>query len=175
MRIESKFQRNTAKIVVYGLMTLLCYILQTVPKLLEIGGIKPLWLFPLAVCISIFEGVDFATGISIFCGLLWDMASGRTFGFSAIMLLVICVTVSLLIMYLIRATFTNAMLFILAALITYFIFDIIFFYAIWNYPGVLKVIKNHVIPICIYTMIISPLIFWSVKKVTYKFSEYVRI
>ena len=81
--MESRRKRKSSQIfkwVCYTLLMLLCTVLQTMPGLFQLGAAKPLYLLPLALAVSVFEG-EFAGAIfGAVCGLMWDYTAGRTVG-----------------------------------------------------------------------------------------------
>ena len=57
--MESRRKRKSSQIfkwVCYTLLMLLCTVLQTMPGLFQLGAAKPLYLLPLALAVSVFEG-----------------------------------------------------------------------------------------------------------------------
>ena len=71
--MESRRKRKSSQIfkwVCYTLLMLLCTVLQTMPGLFQLGAAKPLYLLPLALAVSVFEG-EFAGAIfGAVCGLM---------------------------------------------------------------------------------------------------------
>ena len=57
----------------YALMAVLLFHLQSVPGLLEIGGVRPLPLAALAMLVSLLERELPGVLFSLFCGYLCDL------------------------------------------------------------------------------------------------------
>ena len=79
--MESRRKRKSSQIfkwVCYTLLMLLCTVLQTMPGLFQLGAAKPLYLLPLALAVSVFEG-EFAGAIfGAVCGLMGLMLTAGT-------------------------------------------------------------------------------------------------
>ena len=81
--MESRRKRKSSQIfkwVCYTLLMLLCTVLQTMPGLFQLGAAKPLYLLPLALAVSVFEGEFAGAVFGAVCGLMWDYTAGRTVG-----------------------------------------------------------------------------------------------
>ena len=81
--MESRRKRKSSQIfkwVCYTLLMLLCTVLQTMPGLFQLGAAKPLYLLPLALAVSVFEGEFAGAVFGAVCGLMWDYTAGRTGG-----------------------------------------------------------------------------------------------
>ena len=73
--MESRRKRKSSQIfkwVCYTLLMLLCTVLQTMPGLFQLGAAKPLYLLPLALAVSVFEGEFAGAVFGAVCGLMWD-------------------------------------------------------------------------------------------------------
>ena len=94
MTKHSKFLRYLA----YTVEILLLFVLQEAPGVLpEICHARPVLLIPVAVTIALFEPQTESTAFGIFCGLLIDSGmDGSVLGLHAIILAVVCFTVSYL-------------------------------------------------------------------------------
>ena len=85
--MESRRKRKSSQIfkwVCYTLLMLLCTVLQTMPGLFQLGAAKPLYLLPLALAVSVFEGEFAGAVFGAVCGLMWDYTAGRTVGMLAL-------------------------------------------------------------------------------------------
>ena len=88
--MESRRKRKSSQIfkwVCYTLLMLLCTVLQTMPGLFQLGAAKPLYLLPLALAVSVFEGEFAGAVFGAVCGLMWDYTAGRTVGMLALELM----------------------------------------------------------------------------------------
>lgn len=159
----------------YSLILFLFYILQTMPGLFELWGVKPVLIMSLAVCISMFEDVLPSAVFGMAAGLLWDISSDKLFGFNGLIFLVISAAVSLLCIYYLRSKLLNSLMFIGAAALCQGFIDYAFYYVLWGYSGVSKILYLHILPTALYTAAVTPLVFLLVRFVASKFTDTERI
>ena len=158
------------KWVLYSLLLLSCYVLQTTPGLFEIFGKKPVLAAALAVCVSMYEGVLSSAFFSMMAGLLWDISSNRLFGFNGLILLCCGVLISLLCIYYLHTRWLNSLLFCTLAMLVQGLLDYLFYYAIWGYPGVSLILVQNILPTLLYTAAVTPLLFLLVRRIHRKLS-----
>ncbi len=170
---QAKLQK--LKWIIYAVILLVLYILQTTPLLFQILGIKPVLLVPFAVCLSLFESEKAAAAYAIAAGLLWDISSNKLFGFRAILLMCCCISVTLLVMYLMRNKLINGLFFVLCVMLIIELLDYVFFYVIWGYSNHHLILLNYLLPTLIYTVIITIPMYFLVRKIAAKFNETLRM
>lgn len=154
------------KWVVYYLILLIMYSWQTTPNLFEFFGIKPVLILPLIVAISMYEKVMESAAIGMFAGFLWDISSDKLFGFNAIILFLIATTVSLICIYYLQTKLFNFVIFCILALAIQGGLDYFFYYKIWQYENSQIIFTNNIFPTIIYTIIISPIFFIIIRKIS---------
>lgn len=167
--------KNVLKWVLYLLLLLVFYTLQTTPGLFQIMGVKPVLIVPFALCVSMFEGELGGAVIGILTGLLWDVSSGRLLGYNGLMMMAFCIVVALLVMYLMRANWLNTVLLCGAVMLVQGLLDFVFYYVMWGYSGVSAILVQVILPTALYTVLISPLMFLLVRKMAMTFNEVVRV
>jgi len=156
---------------VFFLLLIILYTLQTTPELFMISGVRPVLIVPFILCVAMLKGEGVGAIYAIIAGFLWDMSSGRLAGFSALILMLCCVAAALLTIYLIRITWFNIILITSLTLTIYFSLDYMFFYLLWNYENSHTILINKIIPMCIYTIIISPFMYLLLNKINKKFAD----
>ena len=108
--------KNLLKWAVYALAVVLTAVFQGTPHLLPaIAGDLPAVIVPCVLSVAIFEGETPGAVFGIAGGLLWDIEGGRTFGYHALLLMVMCIAVALLIQNLFRNTVVAALIFSVCA------------------------------------------------------------
>lgn len=167
--------KGKVKWVVYALLLLLFYVLQTTPLFLQILGIKPVLIVPFIVCLALFESEAAAAIFGIFGGLLWDLSSGRVFGFHAIILMCCCVCIALLVMYLMRNNLWNAIFFIFCVMLLEGALEYLFFYVIWSYENSQIVFLVYTLPTILYTTVTGVPIYYLMKKTATRFNKNLRV
>ena len=160
-----------AKHLTYIVTMVLLYVLQTTPGLLEIFGSKPNFVIPAAACIAMLEG-EFVGGLyGALAGLLCDHSGYAFFGFNAIILLVACVAAGLLVIYMLRPTIVNYILLLAGVLFVKGLLDYLLNYVMWGYSSVWMVLVYDILPGIIYTLAVSPLVYYLYGWVFRKFQE----
>lgn len=146
--------------VVFGL-----YIIQTTPGLLSIWGIKPLLVLPAAICVAILEDELQGGILGAFAGLLCDTTSFTSFGYNAIMFLILCITAAFLVMFAIQPGLASTVSVCAGALLIRNVVEHFFFYFIWGYEGTGSLYITRIIPNVIWSCIWVPPIYWLIKRI----------
>lgn len=152
--------------LVYFLVFLLLYVLQTTPGFLAVFGVKPNLLLAAAVCLAMFEG-EFVGGLyGAMAGILLDLSALGYFGFHSILMLVFCVMIGLAVIYLLRLTCLNALLLTGGVMLVVELLHYYFYYAMWGYQEVWLILVEDLLPGVLYTVLITPLCFWLLRRLT---------
>lgn len=160
---------------IYSLILFLFYILQTMPGLFSLWGVKPVLVFSLVVTVSMFEDVLPSAIFGTVAGLLWDISSDKLFGFNGLIFLLICMTVSLICIYYLRSKLLNSLMFVAAAAIFQGLIEYVFYYVLWGYADAYKILLLHILPTALYTTAVTPLVFLLVRRTASKFAATERI
>lgn len=168
-------RKNIVKWTLYSLILFFAFILQTTVGFLEIFGVKPVLILPIIIFIAMFEGEWAGAIFGVIGGLFWDTASDKLLGFNAIILLLLCVSAALLVMYLVRANLWNGILFVLVAALVQGLLAYFFYYVIWSYNHSSLILLKKILPTVLYTTLLSPLFFFLIRKISYSFNEVERI
>ncbi len=154
---------------VYGALLLLFYVLQTTPGLFAVAGIKPMLAVPVAIAVAMVEG-EFVGGVyGALAGLLCDVGSTMLFGFNGLFVSFFCVTAGLLVIYLMHCNAGGATLFVFAAMLARGGVEYLFGYHMWGYENVWKVFAFRVLPVVLYTTLVTPLVFLCVRGIHRRF------
>ena len=153
------------KWIVLGLFILFVFTLQSTPSFLEILGIKPLLLLPLAVSISMFEGEWVGGLVAMACGLLWDMAGEAPFGSYGFLCLVVGVATGLLLKLLLRNEWFNCLFLVFTASVIIICMEFLFAYGIRDYDNIGQIFLTKHLPMIFYTSAISPALYFVVKSI----------
>ena len=158
------------KWLLYSVLLFVFFILQTTPHLFSICGIRPVLLLPLIFAVGFFEE-EFSSCIFAACGgLLIDYSAMRPLGFSALFLLIITLTISLLVKYLMKSTFWNFLFLSAVGTWLFLCIDFCFFYALWGYSGLGGQFANECL-IALYSVAVSPLIYLLIHKIALYFQK----
>ena len=155
--MESRRKRKSSQIfkwVCYTLLMLLCTVLQTMPGLFQLGAAKPLYLLPLALAVSVFEGEFAGAVFGAVCGLMWDYTAGRTVGMLALYL---------------KDTAQNFLLIAAGCAVLVLACDWLFFYYMPGYSGAWNRFLWFVLPSAVLSIPVSLPIYWAARKISIEF------
>lgn len=158
-----------AKHTSYILLMLLGYVLQTTPGLFSLWGIKPVWVLPLAVVLSAYEGEYIGALYGMLAGLLWELAAGRIIGSFSVMAMLLCFLAGVSIMLYLRRTVLNLSLLSGICLLVITGLDFIFSYWLQGYGAVSGVFFRQVLPTVVYSAACTFINVWLVKRIHAKF------
>lgn len=147
----------------YALMALLLFRLQSIPGLLEIGGVRPLPLAALAVLVATMERELPGVLFCIFCGYLCDLYTVAPMGYYMFFL-----TVLGLICGLVIRNYLQPSLSILAGavLITAFFCRVVLFlfrYSLAGVAGAAPVLLRYDLPHVVYSAVLAVPLYYPVR------------
>ena len=153
-------RRNILKNMLIVFLLLLLYVLQSVPGLFAINGVKPFLAIPAAVAIAMFEG-EFAGGVyGAVAGLLCDMGGLLLFGFNGLITAACCIAAGLLVLHLMRRNIFTFLLFAVFTLMIRGAIEYFFAYGMWNYTDASRIFLHVTLPAALYSVIAGiPLFF----------------
>lgn len=166
--MTSRRRRNlilTAKWAVYVLLLYLAATLQTIPGFLTIGDVRPIFILPLCLAVSIYEGEFAGALFGAVGGLLWDFTAGRVAGLMALGMLTICFFAAILVQLYLRLSAMNFILVTGTACFLILGIDFLFYYLMPGYAGAGLRYLGVVLPNVIFTAALSPLAMYSVRGV----------
>lgn len=171
-------KKGTAQVlkwVCYLLVLYLCYILQTAFPMIWVFGIGAVWIVPAAVTISMLEGEKAAMAMGIITGFLWDFSSGKLAGFNALILMLCCVAVALLVQFWAQNQLWNALLFLAGTMLLQALMDYFFYYVIWGYENSWWILVRYMLPTILYTAVVTPLVYWVLRRIHQRFDRYIHV
>ncbi len=167
-------RRSVMKWIIYTLLLFVFYGLQTAPGFFRFLDAQPLLTIPLVLSIAMFEHEIGGAVFGILAGFLWDMQQDTLFGFNALVMMCCCVSVSLLIMYLMPTTLPSSLFYNFSVLAIQSGLYFLFCYALWGTPGMSLVWVNYLLPQMGLTLLASIPIYFLVRLISSKFSESLR-
>ena len=147
----------------YALMALILFRLQSIPGLLEIGGVRPLPLAALAVLVATMERELPGVLFCIFCGYLCDLDTVAPMGYYMLLL-----TVLGLICGLVIRNYLQPSLSILAGavLITALFCRVVLFlfrYSLAGVAGATPVLLRYDLPHAVYSAVLAVPLYYPVR------------
>lgn len=159
-------RQNVIKWLLYALCLIVFY---AIMRCGVFGFSQPVLIIPLAVAAAMLESELSSSVFAVFCGFYIDISCGYLFGFSAMWLLIICLTVSLLCRNLIRANIINFLWITLAADALELSMAYLFHTVIWDYSSYGIVFYISILPTAILTFIFSPFVYLLVYAIHSRF------
>lgn len=172
--MESRFKRNlqlAGKWACYSLVLLLGAVLQTTPGFLSVGSVKPVFILPICLAVALCEGPYAGAFFGAAGGLLWDLAAGRTAGLLGIASLLLCFGAALVVESYLQVNHMNFVLISGLGCLAITSMDFLFNYAMRGYTGMAQRFLGVVLPTCVFSAAVSPLVFWLVQRVAQRFAQ----
>lgn len=147
----------------YGLIVLLCTLIQFTPHFLEIAGAKPMLLIAAVVCIAMYTGPTGGLITGAVAGFVWDIFGGGLLGLHGLLLMLCGTACGLLTWLLIRNNVLSATLLCSGAalVITLFLWGVT--YVLFGKEQPFTVLLVYYLPDWLYTAVLSPLIYYAVR------------
>ena len=162
---------RTFKYTVYALLLLALYVIQTVPGLFVIFGVKPIWVVPAAIAIAMMEDELIGGIYGALAGLLCDLGGFALFGFKGFWISFFCICSGLLIKHLMHCNLRSCALFTLMALMVTGSMQHFFTLGIHGIEDSWSIYVYSVLPTIAYSLAITPLMFFAVRALHRKFEH----
>lgn len=145
----------------YTVEILIAFMVQETPNLIpSICGARPVLLIPIALSIAMFESETAAMSFGLFCGLMVDFGINNTLGFHGLLLAVMCYTVGLMVINLLRTNVLTAIIVAAVALTIIVGLDWVFFFVLRGYEYSIYALVNHYLPRLVYTLVLMPIAYF---------------
>lgn len=160
-------KRNIAvRWLLYYLIISLSYVYMTT---IHFDIPNPIFLIPIAICISMNEEPFYAGITGCVCGLMTDSAMGTLVGFHAIILMWCCAVTSLLFILIMRHHIFNVILITFISSLIQSLLDYLFNYAIWGYDSIGIILLKYFLPSLIFTNISTVVFYYLIRAIARKF------
>lgn len=154
------------KYLIYTLLLLVSYVLQTTPGLLVILGNKPMLVLGAVVCIAFKEGELRGGVFGAVGGMLCDTSAFTYYGFYTMTFLVIGTAVGLLAMVLVRDRMLNAAMLTLAGVFLVKLMEYFFVYGMWGWDSGGLIFLTKTLPTVVYSVVFTPLWYWMFSRLS---------
>lgn len=158
--------RIIGKWILYALLLMLCYAVQTTQGLtIPFFGARPILIVSIMISVSFLEAELPAAVFAFFCGLLMDYAVGTVLGYFAFFFVITAVVVSFVthsmaLMNLYSFAITSGI-----ALLSVSHLDFLIRYLLKEEVGSAGYYWRNFLPMVFYTLVLTWAIFWVVKKI----------
>lgn len=153
----------------YGLLMLLCTVLQTTPGLFQFGAAKPLFLLPLCLAVAVYEGEFAGALFGAVCGLMWDHTAGRTVGMLALALMLLSFAMAAVVQLYLKSTRTNYVVLTVVAALLVLGSDWLFFYYMPGYEGAARRAVEFILPSAALTIPAALPLYGAVRRISTEF------
>ena len=162
-------QYTSLKVILYGALMVVCYLLQSVPALkLRFMGNAPELLLVLTIGVAYFESATFSAFFGLFAGLLNDIITDSIVGNSALFFMFAAFIISLLLQTLLRDFFLTYIFISLGTLLLFLLLEYLLnlvFFGIADFgTALLKVI----LPKLFFSGLLAYPVFYVLRKMSEK-------
>ncbi len=164
----------SSKYIIYAVLLLLLYVLQTTPGFMSIFGIRPILIVPFVICIAMLESELVGVAYGCAAGLLWDTSLGKLFGFNGLMVLLACFLVKMLTTYIIRVNKMSLFIVSLVTMTVVLSLDFVVYYGMWTdrFSGSSSIYFGLFLPVALYSALLAPILFIAVQRI---YNEYEKL
>lgn len=164
-------KNNVRRLILAGLLVVLCMIQNTRFLLPEPFGARAFLLIPAVVCIAMFEREISGIFFGLFAGILWDTFAARGFCFNAVVLTLIGFACGFLISHVVRNNILTVFILSGSALLLYGLVYFVVFYLFGSYEGAFLAYTKFFGASFVYTILFTPLFYAVVKAIAKKYSD----
>lgn len=169
MNVQTKTKAK--RYLVYTLIIFTSHILQnTISVFPELFSVKPILLISATVCIAMFEGELVGAGSGLLAGLLWDTVTVTADGYNALYLMAAGAICGVLLRIFMRNNIITFTIMNSAITVIYIATYILFSVSVRGFGGEGYLLLRYYLPMCIYTLIFTPLWYLLIRGVYRKFS-----
>lgn len=154
--------KTTLRWMLYYIFIFFCFIFMTSGT-----SMKPVVLIPTALCIAVENNQMGSAVTGAVCGFLTDISCGKLFGYNAVIIAFFCILVSLVFELWLRNRFFNILFSSAIVSLICGLLDYKFYYEIWNYENVEKILKTVTFPVWIYTVISTVFVYLIIKLINH--------
>lgn len=162
-------QYTPLKITLYGLLLIVCYLLQSVPSLgFRFMGNAPELLLVLCICIAFHESETFSAFFGLAAGLLNDIITDSVVGKSALLFMFICFFMPILLKTLLRNFFLTYIFTALGCLLGFLVLEYLFNLLFLGALPFGKALVQVILPKFFYTGVLCYPLYYIVKLMNNK-------
>lgn len=167
-----KNRMQIKRYIIYGIIFLLLYIIQTMPQSgLNKGYSTPELLLPLLTVLALFEGEKFGAIFGIIIGLLYDAQGGGLTGFYTILFMFYGYFTGILLIFLLRRNILTSMsISAICVLTTNYLFYF-FFYYMYGELSFSYVTLNIILPKTAMSLVFTFFIYLLIRYIYNKFPD----
>lgn len=173
--MRTKTKNNIKSIIKWTITAMIIILSAVIATTGHADSSRPIILIPVAVCLAMSQNELVAGIIGAVCGLLVDITCGTIIGVNAVILLVVCVSISLLCLHLIKNNLIDAVLITIATAILQGFLNFFFNYVIWRVENYRYILTSMILPSVVWTTMTAPIVYLVIKYVFSKLSNQEKI
>ncbi len=164
--------RQIAKYGIFVLMVFILYILQSTPGFFSIFGLKPVFMLPFCITLSMLDETWQAGVVYITGGLLTDLSCGRVPGTFTILLLLVCFGSIIAVKFFFKPNKQNIITFNFACMVLMLTFDFYFSFMFGGYTGKRVYYLKNVLLVSGYSSVFSLLYYYFIDYINLRFVRF---
>ncbi len=164
--------RQIAKYGIFVLMVFILYILQSTPGFLSIFGVKPVFMLPFCITLSMLDETWQAGVVYITGGLMTDLSCGRVPGTFTILLLLVCFGSMIAVKFFFKPNKQNIITFNFACMVFMLTVDFYFSFMFGDYTGKLVYYMKNVLLVSGYSAVFSLLYYYFIDYINLRFVRF---
>ncbi len=168
---QKAFKLAMLKHATYTAILILLFSFQVTPGLFWINYVGPTLVIPFVVSVAFCEGELVGGAYGLFAGLLCDSQSSAIFGILSLWLMFCGIVVGLLEIYFLRRGYRNVCVSCFVIAFGYHSLLYFLIYGMWNYENSFVLYTTQSLGAMIYTVAVSPLIYYLYQKVWKYFAD----
>lgn len=166
------FLKQFTKYSIYVLTIFILYVLQSTPGFLQIFGIKPVFIIPFCITLSMIDESWQAGIVFIIGGLLTDLSSGRVVGTYTLGLLFACAAGFIAVKFFFKQEKRNYYFFTFVAMTMMLTVDFCFSYVLVGYQGKLSFYLKNVVALSAYSAMFTNIFYRFIDYINLKFLRF---
>lgn len=159
--------KQIAKYSIFTISVFSLYILQSIPGFLQFFGIKPVFIIPFCITISMLDESWQAGIVYLIGGFLTDLSAGRVVGTFTLGLLLACLAGIIAVKYFFRQEKQNYYFFTFAAMVIMLTVDFCFSYIMTGFSGKFWFYMKNVVILSAYSAAFT--------NIFYRFIDFINI
>ena len=172
MNRKTIFLQQLAKYSIFTLAVFILYILQSTPGFLQVFGIKPVFIIPFCITLSMLDESWQAGIVFLIGGMLTDLSSGRVIGTFTLGLIIACVVGIIAVKFFFKREKQNYYFFTVMAMIVMLTVDFYFTYILVGFSGKLWFYIKNVVILSAYSSAFTNIFYKFIEVINERFMRF---
>ena len=164
--------KQTAKYLIFVMAVFVLYIFQSTPGFLSVFGLKPVFVLPFCIVLSMLDENWQAGFVYLAGGLLTDLSCGRVVGTFTILLLLCCFAGIVSVKFFFKPNLRNMYAYTLLSMVIMLSFDFFFSFMFGSYTGKLMHYVRFVLLNSVYSAVFSIPFYFFIDYINGRFMRF---